>query len=346
MESPEIFFITIALLAVAFILAAFFIYRSHQKAKTKVKIILFNVVLVLGLLTFGLTLAESYYQFFFDSTHGDIRIMVSQKWLRKYEQLNNLLYRDNVDYNLKKDSTTRRITFLGDSFGAGYGIKDVDKRFANIIRKHHRDWEVQNFSRPGHDTGHHIKNLQAFRDMGGELDEVLYVYYVNDMLDLDDYNKQWQDVEYPEEPFLVQHSYFINFVYYNNSWIEEFISGADFPDVPYYRGEDEIHADDEMWAIQEMRLDSMKNLCEEMGGRMSIVLFPSIIHFDDYPFDIIHERLQRYCDSRHLRYLDLKPTLDSTSDEIEDLVVNKYDDHPNELANDYVAQAINNFLLD
>ena len=73
---------------------------------------------------------EIYYRFFYDTTDSLDYTLTSQAWYRRHFQKNTVNCRDNIEYALQIASGKRRITFVGDSFAVGIGVKNVDDRFA------------------------------------------------------------------------------------------------------------------------------------------------------------------------------------------------------------------------
>ena len=182
------------------------------------RVLLGNALVLLGMLAVVGCAGELYYRFIFDSTDSFGLTRVSTRWLERHFQENGAGVRDDIEYPMPKLDSRRRISFLGDSFTAGYGIANVDDRFANRIR-HQRseDWEVHVLAINGLDTGGELESLKLFVENGYELDVLVLVYVLNDISDI---VPEWGEIrsriyrDKDSEGFFVKHSYFFNTLYY------------------------------------------------------------------------------------------------------------------------------------
>ena len=142
-------------LATGYLLFLFFrgksrIRKQYSRWRT---LIVGNILVLLFLLSLLVLIAKSYYRFLYDTTDSFGLTKTTKRWFKRYYQINKSGFRDNLPvYMIKPDPTKPRITFLGDSFTAGHGIKNVDDRFANQIRKMHPELEVHVFAKNGWDT--------------------------------------------------------------------------------------------------------------------------------------------------------------------------------------------------
>jgi len=62
----------------------------------------------------------------------------------------------------------------------------------------------------------------------------------------------------------------------------------------------------------------------------------------NYPYQFVHDQLDAFWRREGVPHLDLLPVFQNRSPR--DVTVNRFDAHPNELANELVARAINEFL--
>src|SRR4051812_31642508 len=115
--------------------------RRRAAPPSWVAVLLGNALFLLLLLTLLLAGAETYYRFVYDTTDSLSYTRTSQRWFNRYYRRNSAGWRDNVEYALTIEPGKRRISFIGDSFAAGHGVKSVEDRFANRIRAAHPDWE-------------------------------------------------------------------------------------------------------------------------------------------------------------------------------------------------------------
>jgi hypothetical protein len=96
--------------------------------------------------------------------------------------------------------------------------------------------------------------------------------------------------------------------------------------------------------LMKSKLDSVSDLCHSHGADFRIVVFPFLHNLEpDYPFQAAHQQIMGHCSERGIPAIDLAPVLADHA--AEGLTVNPFDAHPNEMANKWAAQAIEQDLL-
>ena len=297
-----------------------------------------NIIILVGLLLIFFLAFESYYRFWYDESDSFAMTRVSKRWLARYYKMNNFDSRDNLDYSKVKMPGKRRVTFVGDSFTAGHGIKDVDQRFVNIIRHKKKDWETHALAINGIDTSSEISYVIQATDFGYELEDVVLVYCLNDIGDI---TEEWKRVEkrinnMKSDNYLVKHSYFINAIYYRLRVFSD-------PDVSQYFNFLNSSYEGKSWHAQKQRLRQFEKIVRERGGKFYVVIFPFLHSINpEYPFHEVHRQIGSFLASIDVPYLDLLPYLEKYKPS--QLTVNKYDAHPNEFAHKIVVEQILNFL--
>jgi hypothetical protein len=287
-----------------------------------------------------LLLAELWFRLCVDTTDSLGFTKVCERWVRRHWHLNAAGCRDNVEYSAAIAAGKRRLTFVGDSFTAGHGIKNVEDRFANRLRALHPDWEVQVLATVGLDTGAETELLKKafFREY--ELDEVVLVYCINDVGDLLLAPGQAFEGRLPDVntvgPWFTRGSYFLDLVYNRykanqNPFVRDYFSFV----KAGYRGE--------YWETQKKRLKEFRDLVESHGGRLSVMTFPFLHNIGpNYDYGFVHEELSGLWKELRVPELDLLPVYQGLTSK--DVTVNAHDAHPNELANRLAADAINQQL--
>lgn len=212
--------------------------------------------------------------------------------------------RDDTDYSLKIKPGHHRITFVGDSFAAGHGVKDVENRFSNCLRRAHPDWDIHLLAQLGYDTGAETEYLKECLEQGYQIDQVVLVYNLNDVSDL---FPEWSRVlrrlstDADQGGWLRCNSYLINTLYYR-------ILAARNPDLKnYYQFvRDGYH--DPVWEQQQQRLKAFRDLVQAHGGRLLVVTFPFVAAVGpNYEYQSIHDELGQFWRELNVPHLDLLP---------------------------------------
>jgi lysophospholipase L1-like esterase len=287
----------------------------------------------------SLLAGEVYYRFFTDTTDSILYTKVSQRWQERYWHENRDGIRDNIEYALAIAPGKRRITFLGDSFTAAHGVKNIEDRFVNIIRRQHPNWEVHMLAKLGWDTDDEIDYLGASITNGYQLDEVVLVYCLNDVSDLmparfEGTMRILEDLTHAG--WLRNNSFFVNILYYRLKARQEPFMRSYYGFVKEaYRGP--------LWDEQKERLKKLRDLVEAHGGRLAVVTFPFLHTLGpDYEYQFAHDELRQFWADTKVPHLDLLTVYKDRPPKT--LTVNRFDAHPNEYAHALAAQAIDKFL--
>jgi lysophospholipase L1-like esterase len=326
--------------ASALLLRAFLRSQVHGSAvEHRLKSLVAGNILVFAFLCSIVLLAgEVYYRFLYDTTDSFGLTKTTQKWLARHYQINEAGVRDSLKvYPPDVRAGRRRIVFVGDSFTAGHGVADVEKRFANVIRNRRPDWEVFVQAINGADTGAEIDNLKSSIAAGYAVDVVVLVYCLNDISDLiPEWQETLQRLFSHHPPWLFAESYFLNQLYFRAYVIR-------YPDVGnYYHCVVDAYRG-AAWDAQQRRLRELANVVASANGRLVVVTFPFLNALGRYDeFRPIHSQLDRFWESEGVRHLDLLDTFVTIPSS--ELMVSPSDPHPNERAHALAADAIERFL--
>jgi len=298
-----------------------------------------NFLVLLFIVSWVFPLGEIYYRFFCDTTESFSTTKLSQRWYQRHWKENANGFRDDRDYPMKIAAGKRRVSFVGDSFTAGQGVKHLQKLFPKEIASLHPDWEIQILARPGADTGNELEMMREAFEHGYEVNDVVLVYCLNDISDM---MEDWLRVAHQlssdteNKGWLRQNSFFLDSMYYRFVLVRNpYLSGY-FPFIrAAYQGR--------LWEQQKKRLTEFSNLVRDHGGKLCVVTFPFFNKLGtDYPERFIHAQLGEFWDKLKVPHLDLLPIY-SNIDPAR-LIVNKRDAHPNEHAHALAASAIDDFL--
>ena len=321
---------------------AWLFFKRIQGAGARVtglRLVAGNLLVLSFLGSIALAIGEAYYRYDHDTTDSLSYSRTSQRWFSRHWRTNAAGFRDNIEYAARIQPGKRRITLLGDSFTAAHGVKDVEDRFANRLRRAHPEWEVHLLAQPGWDTGDELDALKSAIEHGDQIDEVVLVYMLNDVADiLPEWATTWKRImgDASRRPWLQRHSYLVDAMVH---WIKllrepdmlnyfEFVRDG-------YRGP--------VWQLQMQRLDSLRNMVNAASGHLLVVTFPFLHALGPkYEYRFIHDEMKEFWRERGVPQLDLLGTYQNIPPA--KLVVNRFDAHPNEDAHRLAAEAIGRFL--
>jgi hypothetical protein len=299
-----------------------------------------NGLVFVLLLSSLVSVAEIRFRFFMDTTDSLGFTKISERWIERHWHVNSAGCRDNIEYSSRIQPGKRRVSFVGDSFTAGHGIKSVEDRFANRLRALHPDWEIHLLANVGLDTGSEIALLKKAQSRDYQFDEVVLVYCLNDVCDLlmgpgEPFEGRLPSID-ERGPWFTRGSYFLDLMYNRykaaqNPYVRDYFAFVNAG----YRGE--------YWAKQQARLRELRDLVQSHGGHLSVVTFPFLHALGtNYGYGFVHEELTQMWRDLHVSHLDLLPIYAGHNSS--ELTVNAHDAHPNELANRLAAEAINRVL--
>lgn len=318
--------------------------KAKRKTKTSWKTLFAgNCLVLLFLLSLALLAGEVYFRFVFDTTDSINFSRVSRRWFERYWNTNGnknqFGCRDNVEYGKFVPGGKRRVSFLGDSFTAGQGIKNIQDRFVNRIRAHRADWEIHMIADLGWDSDTELDFLKQIVSDGYQLDNVVLVFCLNDVSDL---MSHWMDSVRTDETeihnagWLIQNSYFVNFLYTHwkimrNPYTKDYYAFIG----EGYRGQ--------IWEKEMKQLRELRDLIHSKGGKLLVVTFPFVNAVGaNYPFAAIHRQLDDFWKAENVPHLDLLSVY--KNEPAKKLTVNRFDAHPNEYAHQLATDAIEKFV--
>ena len=334
-----LFFLLVLLISGGMVLYFIQYCRSATAPAGLVRLLGGNLLVGFFLLALLFVAGESYYRFIFDTTDSLAYTKVSRRWLERYYVPNSAGFRDNIEYSLALQPGRRRISFVGDSFTAGHGVKSVEDRFPNLIRHDHPQWDIHVIAKLGADTGGELAMLKKSLAEGYQIDQVVLVYNLNDVSDI---MPEWQAslkrifADEDKGGWLRRHSYFVDIIYHR-------LKVASNPEMKNYYGFVRAGYSGPLWDLQKQRLTAFRDLVQAHGGRLTVVNFPFLHDVGpDYEFQFMHDELNRFWSGLGVPHLDLLPVYRDLPPS--KLVVNKYDALPNEYAHALAAVAIERFL--
>lgn len=335
------------LVCLAVLLRVFLVRRrnARQQAKTG-QLRWWNLALSGWMFLAFLTACELGFALFVDHTDATNTTNISKRWIKRHidGEQNNAGFRDTRDFTQSLPAGVKRIAFFGDSFTAGHGVEDPKDRFTDLIAArleavHPGQFVVNNFGQLGYDASLIEGLVRAALIEGDQMDIVVYVYMMND---IEGFDPRTQEViqemqKQPPQPFLIRHTYFLNWLYFRTMQATGPRGGAYFSHlVDSYQTEP--------WNGLAAKLRQLHKDCATHDVDFRMVIFPFLHDLGpQYPFRSAHAKLVQFCKAEGIPVLDLEPVL--APHVAEGLKVNPFDSHPNELAHKLAADAIEHKLL-
>jgi hypothetical protein len=314
--------------------------RNAKATKGGLRIVAINLCVALLAMGFLGLIGEIYYRYFYDTSDSFALSKNARRWFERHYQYNNLDARDNVNYFRIMPPGVKRLVFLGDSFTAGHGIAAVDERFANIIRAQTKgSLDILVLAQGGFETGQEVFVLNRFIREGYVRGSVVLVYCLNDINDLIPESRAIHEEirqGVTEENVFVRNSYFINAYYYRLRAILD-------PNISNYYAFVKTAYEGDLWEKQKKRLLTVASTCREADIDLFVVTFPFLNALSEkYDYLDIHKKLGEFWQGADVPHLDLLNVYQNYAPD--DLVVSRFDAHPNELAHQLAADAILQFL--
>ena len=263
----------------------------------------------------------------------------------KYVSLNKQGYRD-TEHAHNKDKNTVRIAVLGDSFTFGSGIKNVNDTYPKKLEKtlnsksEKTGYEVLNFGKPGIDTEYEIKILK--NDAIQYRPDIIIVGYVlNDFRDMGTAKTKkssniylfWLDV------YLHRYSYLYGFI---SKGFNIALEATGLRKSYYQTIIDEFNSENNK-KFNRMYFEELKEISKNNNATLIIAVFPFIYKLHDYPFTESHNFVSRSGNEYGIIILDLLPYFENKDEN--ELIVSRYDPHPNQLGHQIIADAIYEKLI-
>jgi hypothetical protein len=321
------------------------------------------------MITFVGLVGETYIRFLVVETDAYGASLVAKRWHRIYPKLNSLYCWDH-EWTEQKPPGVYRIAFVGDSFTFGWGINDRADRFTDLIQARfdrERDRQgadlIPSRARQEADRGEglRINNRQseigdshvevmnvawaawdtpderrAIRDMIEyyDIDEVVLCYLPNDVESLLPVVDGFDPKDPPGTWLVNLESSFLLDYLFHRVYAPRVYTGRRYGDW-IWQG----YHDPKLWARQRDALQSVVDLCNRRRVTLRAVLLPAIRNWGgEYDAAQVHQMLTDYFTAQAVPVADLRPAIAGLDPM--DLVVNRFDPHPNESTHRLFAEAI------
>lgn len=313
---------------------------------SKSKALLANILLLFVSIIIVVVIAEVFVRYLFAdiTSTGDSTSYMALRWKEQNKpSINSFGFRER-EISRKKPFGVYRIAVVGDSITYGQGIKK-EERFTNILEQELNsvkgNYEVYNFGKPGAETIDQIQFLDAVFEINPDF--VLLQWFTNDV---EGHDKSARPAPFRLIPSDSLSRYFHrnSALYYliNNQWIA---LQAQFGLIDSYKAS--MHArfkDIEGIASKRANQELIEffSRVKDRNIPLGIILFHNIdvIEGDvgNYSYGYLLDRVINLSDKNDLRYVDMRQSFSQV--DAKKLWVNRFDHHPNALANKMVADAI------
>lgn len=305
-----------------------------------------NAGLSLAMLLAVITAAELGFACFADFSDTFNITNVSKRWLVLHidSEWNNAGVRDRNPLTKFVPPGQKRIVFVGDSFTAGHGIKNIDDRFTDRIAawldtKRPGKYAVANYAEPGLEASMIEGKIKALFKEHYDVSMIVYVYNLNDIEgyapDTQKYLLQINTAE-PHNP-LLRDTYLLNWLYFR------YVQFKYAKGTSYYASLAEAYRS-EPWKGLRDKLAQLCRECAEQKVDFRMVIFPFVQNLGgEDAFRDARSQIVAFCKSQNVPVLDLQPILREHAGE--NLTVSRFDAHPNERAHAIAAEAIEKDLL-
>lgn len=338
----EIGFFLLLWLAIGLLLLVFGFFLLKKIKSEIFKVIIFNFLLLLFLLSTVLLVGESYYRFIYDYSDTVGALQTSQRWLKKHAVYNADFFRDR-NFTTRKEPGVYRIAVLGDSIAFGSGV-EVNQRFSDILqlelnKQRKGKFEVYNTSTPGWESRDELEFLQKRAGLF-QFDAIILSYFLNDIyqdraFDLPFYNPNLMRVmENPRFKPIFAKSVFIE------TMTAKFLNVSNTVSFDINNREIKLYQDPQTWANHTRTLQTIIDYTRKNQQKLIVVIFPYLdfVGQNPYPANQVHQKLVDFFQKQDIPVIDLYPILKDYPQEL--LKASKYDIHPSPFVHNIVAEKL------
>lgn len=282
------------------------------------------------------------------TTTGDNGSYFAKKWRLQQFGRNNTKYnswgRREDAFDRVAPENTYRIVVIGDSITYGQGIPE-EMRFTNRLSSDlagsETQFQILNFGKSGANFSHHIREIKKVLDLNPDF--ILLQWYVNDFEEqIAKGRPSYRNIAPTRELHYRWHTSSALYYVLNAGWhaLQNYMGMVET--YEHYMNERFLDPNSESSkrALHELR--KILNLASTHDVPVGMVLFPRLRPYliNNYPFDYLHERVILVCKKNNIPYVDLREDFKLFGSDVRRLHVNKYDAHPNGLANEIAAKRI------
>jgi hypothetical protein len=329
----------------ALILGAWWFFRATRGRTGKARLVVGNLLVLFALAWTAVVVAETYLRYVYDGTDQYGLTMTNRAWFGRHVlgHLNSSGYRDR-EFAAVKPPGVVRVACVGDSFTMGWGVRDLDDLYprkigAALDARFPGKFEVLNVSAPGLSTTDENDMIEATAK-DGAFDRVVLGYCLNDPDNFLPAGRAFDRESAPRLPLIPQSwSFLADFLWFHVRL------RADPKVRGYFDWEKEAYEDPRIWDQQCAQFRRMKDFCDAAKIRLDVVVFPFFAQWGEkYEFDSCHERVAQAWKRLGVDVVDLREAYRGIP--ASELVVGRFDGHPNERAHAIAARVILDRVFD
>jgi hypothetical protein len=251
---------------------------------------------------------------FISLSHGSGEAYSGKIWGNKYwNPINQLGFRDEEP---KKGKNT--VFFVGDSFTAGWGVKNIEDRFGETMSRELKKKDISineiNLGRYGADTRLEYHIFKKFIDKSQiKPDHLVLQFFVNDMDKFFPKNKTCVQ-EVTQLPIwkktIIEGSYLANYIssIYPSSSAKPLSKECEYTEILK-----KVFENDSLWHKEENQLDHFKNYCIEHNIKMTLVFFPFMEDLTLAKKIGVEKRIKSYCKKNKIKLFNVSDYIKNLS---------------------------------
>lgn len=282
-------------------------YLMLQVSKSAVSNVVKNFFLFFVSLVTILSFVEIVFMFVATS-HGSGNAYSGKIWMQRYwNPINSLGYRDKEPENKKNT-----ILFVGDSFTAGWGVKNIEDRFdhqaISLLAKKDKTIHGINLGRYGADTKLEFALTKSFISKTKiHPKKIVLQFFVNDVDNLlinDSSCISKVQSESHLKKIFVDGSYLYNYIssIYPTSENEIKPKKCDYGEKLKM-----IYTIDSLWFKEQIQLDKFTSYCKVKNIELTILFFPFMEDVTLSKKINADDRLAEYCKINKLKFINVSP---------------------------------------
>lgn len=319
-------FISILVLSIC-ALATRALFSTIFTRLNKAREVSLNFSLVIFSISYLLVICELLFATFFVQSEGSNQTLVAQNWNKKYwAPINKLGYRDR-EHNWRGS----KLFILGDSFIAGHGIKFIENRLSGFLSdKLGPTWDVAILAQNGWSTREQLDALQRHPQ---KPDRLVISYYLNDIAPAARQHglERQQRLKAPKNiiiKYLLEKSHLFNWYYWNLRKWELSETNSDYFQRAF--------SNEDVWKTHKQDLIKLASTAKQYDENAYFIIWPIL---NDVETSIpITKKINQLLLEQNTNVINLSHLF--TGRNSKELVVNRWDNHPNESVNSEVAQLL------